>query len=81
MKLPIVHIRCLDHSHSDGDSIRLLPIDVFGVLLKEDKQAYYIASWLADGVVDQNAECFSILKHKGLKLKRVGFYTAGGGMR
>lgn len=70
-KAPIVHVEFYDHNQSRGDDMGVAKIDLYGVLIKEDKQAYYVASWVCDSVIDHNSDCYTILKHKGLKIKRL----------
>jgi hypothetical protein len=69
-KGPIVHVEFYDHAQDDGD-VALAKIDLYGILVKEDKRAYYIASWIADNIVDHNTDCYAVLKHKGLRIRRL----------
>lgn len=62
MKLPqFVVIEFEDHCQGSADS-EPIPCEVVGVLYKEDKKAYYVACWIADGCLDHNTEQFVILK-------------------
>lgn len=70
-KDPIVHIQFLDHAQVNGDNLQPAKIDLYGVLVKEDRLCYYIASWVCDNELDKNADCYAIIKHKGIKIKRL----------
>ena len=62
MKLPqLVILQFKDHCQGSADS-KLIECECMGVLYKEDKEAYYVASWIAEGVLDHNAEQFVIAK-------------------
>lgn len=71
-KGPIVHIEFLDHAQCSGDDLKPAKIDLFGILVHEDKEAYYVASWICDNDrFDSNTDCYCVIKHKGLKIKRL----------
>ncbi len=73
-KFPLVHVRFLDHSMSEGHQQTLVECEVFGLLIHEDNLQVVIASWVADGMVlGPNSEIFSLVKHKGMKIKRTGY--------
>lgn len=73
-KCPIVRVYFTDHCQATGGEAELAKCQVFGVLIKETPEAYYVASWVADGVVDNNTDSYAILKHKGIKLERLGWF-------
>jgi hypothetical protein len=62
VKHRIVHLEFLDHAMNDGTEIRPVTCQAYGVLFAEDKDTYYVASWLAENTPDHNMESFSILK-------------------
>jgi hypothetical protein len=54
-----------------------IPITLVGILRSEDKNAYHVSTWVADGdPFDANSDCYSILK-KGTKLKKLMQITLG----
>lgn len=64
-QLPVVWVEFLDHAHQTGSLLEFSPCkcEVFGVLYKEDKTAYYVASWVTGSdITDDNNEAFCILK-------------------
>lgn len=71
MKLPqMAIIKFLDHCKYSGkvDDVKPLQCELVGVIYKQDKLCYYVATWLADGVVDDNTEHYVILKSVVTKL-------------
>ena len=70
-KAPLVMLKFLDHMQCSGDNLILADTVLVGFLVKEDKRAYYICSWMANGTLDHNADCYAIVKHKGLKIRRL----------
>lgn len=71
IKMKPVHVTFLDHCSSNGDEMAPAYIDLFGVIVKEDAKAYYVASWVADGQIDSNSDCYTVIKHKGLKIRKL----------
>lgn len=72
MKLPaIVCIQFYDHCMFSGAHSDPIQCEVFGVLHKETKHAYYIASWVADGKIEDNSEQYCILKGVVKSVKRL----------
>ena len=66
-------MRFLDHTMASGDEAGLIQCDVWGLLVGETKNAYTVATWVCGGAVkNHNTEVFTILKHKGLKIKKLG---------
>lgn len=62
MKLPkFVIIEFKDHCQGDAEA-RLITCECIGILYKEDKEAYYVACWIAEGMLDHNTEQFVISK-------------------
>lgn len=71
-KAPLVRVTFLDHCMTQGDKMQPIQCEAVGFLVKEDKTALYIATWVCDNVVEShNSEIFCIIKHKGLKIKKV----------
>ena len=65
----LVHLKFLDHAYFSGYEAKPLECEVFGRLYKEDKDAYYIATWISDGILDDNTEQYVILKSAVTKKK------------
>ena len=62
-KIPaLALIEFLDHSKCTGEMASPISCEVIGMVHKEDKDAYYVASWVSDKVIDVNTEQFCILK-------------------
>lgn len=71
-KLPIVYCRFLDHVSSSSEISAPFTCEVFGVLWKQDKNAYYVVSWIAENrLEDNNSECYCILKSTVLELRQL----------
>jgi hypothetical protein len=71
-KAPIVHVTFWDHAMNTGDEIAPVECHAFGVLYKEDDRAYYVSSWIAhNDPNDSNSESYVIIKHPGVKIKRL----------
>lgn len=69
---PIVHISFRDHAAASGNNLAACEIDLFGVLVKEDKEHYYVASWVCDkDVASSDTDCYVVVKHKGIKIRRL----------
>lgn len=58
----LVEIKFLDHCVNQGADIRPIECAVVGTIVGQCRNAWYVASWLAEGEVDANMESFSILK-------------------
>lgn len=68
----IVRLDFLDHCSHSGNMGGAIPITLIGVLRSEDATSYHVVSWVAGGdPYDSNSDCYSILKHKGLKMKKI----------
>lgn len=64
-----VKIEFLDHAMCDGTAPAPAKCTAIGFLIKEDKEAYYLCTWSADGcVTDENSEYIVIVKHPGMKV-------------
>ena len=71
-KYPIVLIKFLDHVQCSGEDPRPAECEAVGFLVKEDKDSYQLLTWHADYVInDSNAELFVIVKHPGIKVRRL----------
>lgn len=62
MKKKLVKVVFLDHCVSIGGCQPPVECTVYGLLVGEDKNAYYVCSWLAGDTVDENADVYTILK-------------------
>lgn len=63
IKAPLVALTFLDHCFDNGEDIRPIECTVMGALYKEDKDAYYVVSWVAgNNPSDSNSDCYAILK-------------------
>jgi hypothetical protein len=71
VKRQLVEITFLDHCMNDGVNLAPIPCSVTGTLIGECKDAWYVATWLADGQTDQNMESFTILKKVVIKMHRL----------
>ena len=69
--MKIIYIKFLDHGYFSGYEAKPLECEVVGMLIKEDRQAYYVATWISDGIVDENTEQYVILKACVKELKRL----------
>lgn len=69
----LVHVQFLDHCYSDAGSAAPIMCSVFGLLLKEDKHAYYLASWYSHAEAPDSTEhdVYTILKSATVSLKKV----------
>lgn len=68
----IVVVNFLDHCFTDGQNMKPIECEVVGYLIKEDKQAYYVASWICDEKInDDNTDIYVIVKHPGIRIKKV----------
>ena len=73
-KLRIVRIVFLDHCHGIGSETDLMPCEVFGVLYKETKNSYHVASWIGDGEIDENTDTYAIAKSVVGEVQKLGWY-------
>ena len=73
-KLKIVKITFLDHCHGIGSETDLMPCEVFGVLYKETKNSYHVASWIGDGEIDENTDTYAIAKSVVGEVQKLGWY-------
>jgi hypothetical protein len=70
---PVLHLTFLDHCIGTLDDAFPIECDSYGVLVKEDNTAYYLANWvcgkdLKDG---KNNEVMVILKSCVIKKRRL----------
>lgn len=62
-KARLVMMEFWDHCQTTGEQHRgPIKCKVIGMLYKQDKLAYYIATWVSEDDLDHNAEQFVILK-------------------
>lgn len=71
-RYPIVKIDFLDHSECSGENVGVVPVQVIGYLIYEDRIHYQVASWVADSGIDHpDTVVFTVVKHKGVKVKKI----------
>jgi len=59
-----------DHAMSSGGHEGLIECQVIGYLIKQDKSAYYVVSWLCNNdPEDHNSEIFTIAKGATKKIR------------
>lgn len=63
-----VAVEFLDHCMNDGLDLKPITCKAVGVLVAQDRKAYYVASWLAGEEIDHNMESFTILKSAVTKM-------------
>lgn len=68
---PLVRIDFLDHCATVGGMSSPIECTVWGILIHEDKRAYYIAHWIAGGTIDDNTDTHTILKSAVKKFKKL----------
>jgi hypothetical protein len=69
----IVCITFLDHAFFESESNKApLEFHVYGKLIHEDKDQYLLATWISPLGVDNNTDCYGIIKRavKGIKVLR-----------
>ncbi len=77
-KLPVVCISALDHfSEKPCNHSQLDPtFDVVGLLYKETKEAWYLATMVFEkNLADENNEGFVFIKTLGAKIKVIGYVS------
>ena len=68
---PVV-IEFRDHSTLNAQAMVPMQCEVIGWLVREDKVAYCLATWVSDGLLeDPNTEGFVILKSAITKMRRL----------
>ena len=75
-KAPIVALSFKDHTEATGNIAELAECIVFGALVKETDEAYFVCSWITDGQpfsIDSNI--YTIQKHKGIKCQKLNLQT------
>lgn len=72
-KYPLVRIEFDDHVHTTGGKSLLARCTVVGFLYGEDKDAYYLATWIADNDIhdEENTDTYAIKKQPGLVLRKI----------
>lgn len=69
---PLVYVRFLDHCQDDSVSIKPIVCEVFGILKKEDKIAWYVCPWVCDyNLNDSNTDCYCILKSTMIEYRQI----------
>lgn len=72
VKEQLVEVTFLDHAMVTGDQVGPISCKAVGWLIGSDKQCIYLASWICNNEVDSSdTECFTIVKHKGLVVRRL----------
>ena len=69
--MKLVKITFLDHCTTLGGINKPITCIVFGLLISEDKTAYYVASWIAENKIDENTDTSTILKSAVKKIERI----------
>ena len=68
----LVIVTFLDHAMTDGTDITPAKCEAVGYLIKEDKDAIYLATWICEEEINtSDTELFAIIKHPSLRIKRV----------
>lgn len=67
----LVKITFLDHCTTIGGVSFPIQCVVYGILFSEDKDAYYVASWISDNKIDDNTDCNTILKKTVKKIEKI----------
>lgn len=57
-----VYIRFWDHARWTSKKAEPIMCEVVGIYYDEDAISYKILSWVCDGIIDDNAEQFAIVK-------------------
>lgn len=65
----LLEIEFLDHVCTTGGMVAPINCRAIGELINEDKQAYYIASWLTEENEHHNLDSHTILKSTVRKLR------------
>lgn len=74
-KIPEVHITLLDHTEGKPEAKGLGPCGVWGLLLEEDEDAYYVTSWCCEGEFDNhNNLVFTISKPDVISIRYLNAY-------
>jgi len=58
----IVHLTILDHVSTIGGTTPPAIANVYGLLIKEDKTSYYVASWVTEDLDETNTDSHTVLK-------------------
>lgn len=61
----------LDHCATINGTTKPMQCTVWGLIVGEDKDAYYVANWMSGGVVDENSNTNTILKKTIIKMKKL----------
>lgn len=71
-KYKAVYLKFYDHCLDTPENAKPIICEVFGILYKQDKQAYYITSWVCNSnLKDHNNETYCILKSTVLDLQEL----------
>jgi len=73
-KLPIVHVKFLDHVYASGGESDPIPCEVFGLLYKKTKKAFYICSWVAPDSPGNN-DVYTLLRSTVTSVRRLGSWV------
>lgn len=70
--MDVVRVEFDDHASGPGSEPGVIHITVFGLLISETDKVLIVCPWIADGdPTSHNSECYSIRKHKGVKVTRI----------
>lgn len=67
----LVSITFKDHVTTCGGISKSIECTAYGVLISEDKDHYYVATWIADHEIDGNTDTHTILKKVVISVKRL----------
>jgi hypothetical protein len=67
----LVKVTFLDHCLTKSGVSPPIECVLYGLLIGQDKDAYYIASWIACGEIDENSDTHTILKSAVKKMKKI----------
>ena len=67
----LYQIEFLDHCSTINGMNKPILCTVWGLIATQDKHAYYVVSWIADGVIDENCNTNTILKKTVTKMTKL----------
>lgn len=73
----LVEIKFLDHCQTTGGVSQPMECRVWGLLIHEDKDAYYLVHWVSNDEVDENTDSHTILKKVVSKVRRLSRVRIG----
>lgn len=67
----LVKITFLDHCSTVGGVSLPIECVAYGLLINEDNDAFYVASWISDNKIDENTDAHTILKKTVKSVKKI----------